>query len=84
MQANIRGRDTGSFVAEAQARLDAEVSLPEGYFITWGGQFENLARARGRLMIVVPLALSLIFIMLSPRSATHGTRSWSTRVCRWR
>ena len=54
----------GSFVAEAQERLDAEVTLPEGYFVTWGGQFENLARARQRLLIVVPLALSLIFIML--------------------
>ncbi|GAB4383913.1 MAG: CusA/CzcA family heavy metal efflux RND transporter [Phycisphaerales bacterium] len=64
VQANIRGRDMGSFVAEAQERLDAEIKLPEGYFITWGGQFENLARARSRLMIVVPLALSLIFIML--------------------
>ena len=64
VQTNIRGRDMGSFVAEAQRRLDAEVTLPESYFITWGGQFENLARARQRLMIVVPLALSLIFIML--------------------
>lgn len=64
VQANIRGRDMGSFVAEAQQRLDAEVTLPEGYFVTWGGQFENLARARQRLVLVVPLALSLIFIML--------------------
>ncbi|HCT46698.1 MAG TPA: CusA/CzcA family heavy metal efflux RND transporter, partial [Phycisphaerales bacterium] len=64
VQANIRGRDMGSFVAEAQERLDAEVALPDGYYITWGGQFENLARARQRLLIVVPLALSLIFIML--------------------
>ena len=64
VQANIRGRDMGTFVAEAQERLDAEVTLPEGYFVTWGGQFENLARARQRLLIVVPLALSLIFIML--------------------
>ncbi len=64
VQTNIRGRDMGSFVAEAQERLDAEVTLPEGYFITWGGQFENLARAKARLMIVVPVALSLIFIML--------------------
>jgi cobalt-zinc-cadmium resistance protein CzcA len=64
VQANIRGRDMGSFVAEAQERLDAEVTLPDGYFVTWGGQFENLARARQRLLIVVPLALSLIFIML--------------------
>tara|TARA_A100000171_G_scaffold37658_2_gene36764 strand:+ start:3581 stop:6757 length:3177 start_codon:yes stop_codon:yes gene_type:complete len=64
VQANIRGRDMGSFVAEAQERLDTEVTLPDGYYITWGGQFENLARARQRLLIVVPLALSLIFIML--------------------
>jgi len=64
VQANIRGRDMGSFVTEAQKRLDAEVTFPEGYFITWGGQFENLDRARKRLMIVVPVALSLIFIML--------------------
>lgn len=64
VQANIRGRDMGSFVAEAQDRLDAELDLPDGYFITWGGQFENLARARQRLLIVVPVALSLIFVML--------------------
>ncbi len=64
VQANIRGRDMGSFVAEAQEKLDAMVKLPEGYYITWGGQFENLAKARKRLMIVVPIALSLIFIML--------------------
>ncbi|MEZ6243331.1 MAG: CusA/CzcA family heavy metal efflux RND transporter [Phycisphaerales bacterium] len=64
VQANVRGRDMGSFVAEARERLDSELTLPEGYFITWGGQFENLARARQRLLMVVPLALSLIFIML--------------------
>lgn len=64
VQANVRGRDMGSFVAEAQQRIEAQVQLPEGYFITWGGQFENLAKARQRLMIVVPIALSLIFIML--------------------
>ena len=64
VQANIRGRDMGSFVAEAQEKLDAQITLPEGYFVTWGGQFENLAKARKRLMIVVPIALSLIFVML--------------------
>ncbi|MDQ7014575.1 MAG: CusA/CzcA family heavy metal efflux RND transporter [Planctomycetota bacterium] len=64
VQANIRGRDMGSFVAEAQEQLDAQITLPDGYFVTWGGQFENLDRARKRLMIVVPVALSLIFIML--------------------
>lgn len=64
VQANVRGRDMGSFVADAQQRIDAQINLPEGYFITWGGQFENLAKARQRLMIVVPIALALIFIML--------------------
>lgn len=64
VQANIRGRDMGSFVAQAQEEIGAQVTLPDGYFITWGGQFENLAKARQRLMIVVPIALSLIFIML--------------------
>jgi len=54
----------GSFVAQAKELLDSEVTLPDGYFITWGGQFENLAKARQRLMIVVPIALSLIFVML--------------------
>ncbi|MCL4743248.1 MAG: CusA/CzcA family heavy metal efflux RND transporter [Phycisphaerales bacterium] len=64
VQANVRGRDLGSFVAEAQERIDDAVELPEGYYLEWGGQFENLARARQRLMIVVPVALTLIFIML--------------------
>ena len=64
VQANIRGRDMGSFVAEAQDRIAAEVALPEGSYIGWGGQFENLAKARARLLIVVPVSLCLIFVML--------------------
>jgi cobalt-zinc-cadmium resistance protein CzcA len=63
--ANVRGRDLGSFVAEARKRIDEQVSLPSGrYRIEYGGQFENLQRARTRLMIVVPLALALIFGLL--------------------
>ncbi len=62
---NIRGRDMGSFVAEAQRRIEEEVQLPSGrYHVEWGGQFENLISARQRLMIVVPLALVLIFVLL--------------------
>ncbi len=62
---NIRGRDIGSFVDEAQERMGNEVQLPGGrYHVEWGGQFENLVSARQRLMIVVPLALILIFILL--------------------
>lgn len=65
ISANVRGRDLGSFVAEAQARVKNEVQLPRGrYHIEWGGQFENLIRAQQRLMIVVPLALALIFVLL--------------------
>ncbi|MBC7782464.1 MAG: CusA/CzcA family heavy metal efflux RND transporter [Burkholderiales bacterium] len=63
-QANVRGRDIGSFVAEAQRRIDAEVKLPPGYYIDWGGQFENLMAARQRLMIVVPICFFLIFLLL--------------------
>ena len=64
VELNVRGRDIGGFVSEAQAALAKDVQLPTGYYITWGGQFENLQRATGRLLIVVPLALFLIFIML--------------------
>jgi cobalt-zinc-cadmium resistance protein CzcA len=62
---NIRGRDMGSFVAEAQKKVADEVRLPSArYHLEWGGQFENLERARTRLLIVVPLALTLIFGLL--------------------
>ena len=64
VELNVRGRDIGSFVAEAQGLIAKQVSIPAGYYITWGGQFENLQRASERLMIVVPLALFLIFILL--------------------
>jgi cobalt-zinc-cadmium resistance protein CzcA len=64
VQCNVRGRDLGGFVAEAQRRIDAEVKLPSGYWSEWGGQFENLIAARKRLALVVPLALGLIFGLL--------------------
>jgi cobalt-zinc-cadmium resistance protein CzcA len=65
ISSNIRGRDIGSFVAEAQARINDEVQLPEGrYHLEWGGQFEHLISARQRLMIVVPMALTLILVLL--------------------
>jgi cobalt-zinc-cadmium resistance protein CzcA len=63
--ANVRGRDIGSFVAEAEQRIRAEVALPSGYWTTWGGQFEQLESASRRLQIVVPLALLLIFGILT-------------------
>ncbi len=62
---NVRGRDIGSFVAEAQEAIQRHIRLPPGrYFLEWGGQFEHLISARRRLMIVVPLALILIFALL--------------------
>jgi heavy metal efflux system protein len=72
--ANVRGRDIASLVAEVQEKVSRKVHLPAGYWITWGGQFENLAAARQRLMIVVPGCFFLIFLLLytalgSPRDA---------------
>jgi cobalt-zinc-cadmium resistance protein CzcA len=64
VQANVRGRDLGSFVAAAQRRINAEVALPVGYFIRWGGQFENQQRAMRRLSLVVPAVLVIIFFLL--------------------
>jgi len=62
--ANIEGRDLGSFVAEARERLDAEIDLPDGYWLGYGGTFKQLQSASERLSIVVPLTLLLIFALL--------------------
>lgn len=64
VQANVRNRDIGSFVAEAQEIMAAQVKIPSGYWLEWGGQFENLQAASKRLMIVVPACFFLIFMML--------------------
>jgi cobalt-zinc-cadmium resistance protein CzcA len=64
VQANVRGRDIASFVAEARKKISDQVRLPEGYLIEWGGQFENLERSQKRLMLVVPVTLFLIFALL--------------------
>jgi cobalt-zinc-cadmium resistance protein CzcA len=64
VQCNVRGRDVGSFVAEAREKIAAQVRLPEGYSIEWGGQFENMERANQKLRFVVPVALGLIFVLL--------------------
>ncbi len=61
--ANVRGRDVGSFAADAEQRL-ADLPLPTGYWISWGGTFENLQSAAQRLQIVVPAALFLVFVLL--------------------
>ena len=61
---NTRGRDVESVVKDIQQKLDEQLDLPAGYYITYGGEFENLERAKGRLAIVVPIALFLIFVLL--------------------
>ncbi len=79
VQANVRGKDLGGFVKEAQHRLEEKVvpSLPVSYHISWGGQYEHLIRASKRLTLVVPIALLLILILLF---VTYGTLRDSIRV----
>ncbi|OZA05660.1 MAG: CusA/CzcA family heavy metal efflux RND transporter [Methylophilaceae bacterium 17-44-8] len=62
--ANVRDRDIGSYVSEAQQRIQQEVKIPSGYWVNWGGTFEQLQSASKRLQIVVPLALLMVFILL--------------------
>ena len=70
VEMNVRGRDLAGFVAEAQEAVEQANIVPAGYFTDWGGQFENLQQATSRLMIVVPIALALIFVMLY---MSHGS-----------
>jgi cobalt-zinc-cadmium resistance protein CzcA len=72
VQANVRNRDLGSYVEEAKKKIETEVKIPNGYWIEWGGQFENLISARNRLFIMVPICFSLIFLLLY--SAFHSAR----------
>lgn len=69
---NVRGRDLGSFVADVQRSLESKVTLPAGYFITYGGQHEHLIHAWQRLLIVVPTALAIILVLLY--LSTHSVR----------
>jgi cobalt-zinc-cadmium resistance protein CzcA len=64
VQVNVRGRDIGSFVADAQEKIDAQVKVPPGYWLEWGGQFKNLQEATARLMVVVPICFFMIFLLL--------------------
>jgi cobalt-zinc-cadmium resistance protein CzcA len=70
VQSNVRGRDLGSFVADVRRQVSKKVSLPSGYYVTYGGQFENQARATRRLVLIVPLVLLLIAGLLY---ASFGT-----------
>ena len=62
--ANVEGRDLVGFVEEARQKVTAQVSMPEGYWLKWGGQFENQQRAAARLEIVVPISIGLVFLLL--------------------
>lgn len=62
--ANVSGRDLGGFVAEVQQKVAEQVSMPEGYHLSWGGQFENMERALGTLAVIVPLTIAAIFFLL--------------------
>ena len=61
---NVTGRDLGGFVKEAQTRIAKEMNIPSGYYLEWGGQFENMERAMARLMIIIPLTIAAIFFLL--------------------
>jgi len=61
---NVTGRDLGGFVKEAQTRIAKEMTIPSGYYLEWGGQFENMERAMARLMIIIPLTIAAIFFLL--------------------
>lgn len=64
VRTNIRGRDQGSFVSGAQKEFAKAIHLPSGYEVTWGGQFENLQRAKKRLTVILPITIAIIFILL--------------------
>ncbi|HJV57369.1 MAG TPA: CusA/CzcA family heavy metal efflux RND transporter [Methylomirabilota bacterium] len=70
VRTNIRGRDQGGFVDEAQGRFARAITLPPGYTVDWGGQFENFARAKSRLAFIMPITLAVIFVLLF---VTFGT-----------
>ncbi|MCA3238024.1 MAG: efflux RND transporter permease subunit [Curvibacter sp.] len=61
---NVQGRDLGGFVAEAQSRIGRSVPMPSGYYLSWGGQFENMERAIGTLAIIIPITIAAIFFLL--------------------
>lgn len=64
IEMNIQGRDIGSFVAEAKQKINQQINMPAGYYLTWGGQFENQQRAMAKLLIIGPVAIALILLLL--------------------
>ncbi|HQV68125.1 MAG TPA: efflux RND transporter permease subunit, partial [Saprospiraceae bacterium] len=76
---NVRGRDVQSIVQELQSKVDTEIKFPAGYYITYGGAFENLNQAKNRLLVAVPISLILIFLLLyfAFNSVRHGLLIYS-------
>jgi len=64
VQSNVRGRDIGSFVQDAQALTDSQLDLPPGYRLVWGGQFELQQQANARFAVVIPITLAIVFFIL--------------------
>lgn len=77
VQTNVRGRDLGSFVDEAQSRIASEVKIPPGSWLEWGGQFQNLVEAKKRLTLVIPACLFIIFVLLF---STFGSARYAILV----
>lgn len=75
VRTNIRDRDQGGFVAESQGRFEREIKLPPGYRVAWGGQFENLDRARKRLFLIIPVTIAIIFALLFFAFGSTGNAS---------
>jgi hypothetical protein len=82
MQMDVQGRDVDSFVKDANAAIEAKVKMPTGYWVEWGGAFENQQRAMAKLGVIVPLTIGLIFILLytafnsvTPCHADHRQRA---------
>lgn len=72
IQCNVRNRDIGSFVKDAQNKIEKKISLPSGYYIQWGGQFENQQRAMAKFAVVIPLSILIIFILLVATFSSAG------------
>ena len=73
VQSNVRGRDLGSFVNAAKQEVGKNIKIPPGYWLAWGGQFENLTSARNQLMILVPMCFLIIFLLLY--TALHSVKN---------
>ena len=82
IELNVQGRDIGGFVADAQKQIKEKVKLPSGYYIEWGGQFENQKQAMQRLSIITPLIISVILLLLFISFNSLGLAALVLLLCR--